>query len=188
MTYLKKLLGTTSLNKKCLAELYPICIPHIPLNIYWKTCGKRENSTQQSKYQLISPTIKSVTPSPSNSNFHLTTYTIFICSCSNCCCIFVLTSGFIYTHVILILIDVYWMLSLALQKHWMVNVLPRKIFILLTFNAIWKTLLLWMLVFLLFTLLFFISNFLNIKFLLTPTPVWTVWANLLGDELIYMGY
>ena len=105
--------------------------------------------------------IKSFISSPSNSNFQVITLATFICSCSHFCRTMFWISGFIYTHVMLIwLINVYWMLPLALQKHWIIEALPSKISIPSTFpfpaslDAISKTLLLLMPVFLFLTLPF----------------------------------
>ena len=105
--------------------------------------------------------IKSFISSPSNSNFQVITLATFICSCSHFCRTMFWISGFIYTHVMLIwLINVYWMLPLALQKHWIIEALPSKISIPSTFpfpaslDAISKTQLLLMPVFLFFTLPF----------------------------------
>ena len=52
----------------------------------------------------------------------------FICSCSYFCCIIFWISGFMYTHVVLFwLINVYWMLLLAWEKHWTIEAFPSKI-------------------------------------------------------------
>ena len=136
----------------------------------WTFMGNHENegkSYPSAKNLLISSirkiplnrfksfAIKSFISSPSNSNFQVITLATFICSCSHFCRTMFWISGFIYTHVMLILlINVYWMLPLALQKHWIIEALPSKISIPASLDAISKTLLLLMLVFLFFTLPF----------------------------------
>ena len=78
-----------------------------------------------------------------------------------------------YTHVMLIwLINVYWMLPLAWQKHWMIEALPSKISIPSTFpfppslQCYFENPASIIACFPLFHTPFFISNF--IKFQLTP--------------------
>ena len=82
-------------------------------------CHLTLNLSRNPENLLISPTrkillnkltyfpIKSVIPSPSNSNFHVITPDNFICSCSHSCKIIFLTSTFMKTHVMLILINQY---------------------------------------------------------------------------------
>ena len=84
--------------------------------------------------------------------FKQSSYAIFICSCSHFCCIIFYISGCMYTHVVLIWpINVNWMLPSALND-WSS---PKKNFHSLhSSNAISKTLLLLLLVFLFFTLSF----------------------------------
>ena len=80
----------------------------------WETLGMRESTSQQPKIYSFSPPEKSslinlhfplssVILSPSNRNFRLG---IFICSCSHCCCIIFFNFRlYMYTHVMLILIN-----------------------------------------------------------------------------------
>ena len=92
------------------------------------------------------------------------TNTSFICSCSHCCCIIIfLTSGLIYRYIMLILIS-RGLLNLICTMTKAFNdqnsskqnsQTPSP-----SFNAIWKTLLQLLLVFL-FTPSLFISNFIN---------------------------
>ena len=122
-----------SIHQDYLPDLYPI----IPLNIYVKPW--EENTHPTAKYLLISATRKiplnkftcsankNLTPFPSNSNFPLITLYRLHLQLYCCCIIFVSTSGYIN-----------WMLSLAWQKHWMVKVLPSKIFILPNFQCYLK--------------------------------------------------
>ena len=104
MAYLKKLIGIKSLNtKQCLAGLSPRCCFESyqtakTLLIFW---------TRQVPFnRFTSSSIKSVIPSPSNSNFHVIT----LCKLQFVAAVipavsFFLTSGFMYTHFMLILIN-----------------------------------------------------------------------------------
>ena len=169
MTYFKKFAGTKSLNTKhCLAGLSLRIISHYPPKHLWETLGIWENLTQQAKIYSSPPPEKSPLI-----NLHLPVskvsflshqiaifiqllYISFICSCSHCCCIiFFLTSGFMYTYVMPILINqcllnVVFSMAKALNG----QSSPSKFLFSPTFSAIWKTLLLLMLVFLFFTLPF----------------------------------
>ena len=98
MAYLKKLIGIKSLNtKQFLVGLSPRCCFESyqtvkNLLIFWN--------------RFTSSTIKSVIPSPSNSNFHVIT----LCKLQFVAVVipavsFFLTSGFMYTHFMLILIN-----------------------------------------------------------------------------------
>ena len=119
MTYFKKFAGTKSLNTKhCLAGLSLRIISHYPPKHLRETLGIWENLTQQAKIYSSPPPEKSPLI-----NLHLLVskvsflshqiaifiqllYISFICSCSHCCCIiFFLTSGFMYTYVMPILIN-----------------------------------------------------------------------------------
>ena len=118
MTNLKKLIVNKSLNtKQCPAGLSSRIIP---LNLYGKPCGYRRISTNSQKFINF--------PHFSNllillNNLHLplskvsfllhqiaifisSPYTSFICSCSHCCCIIFFNFRlYMYTHVMLILIN-----------------------------------------------------------------------------------
>ena len=111
--------------------------------------------------------------------FKQSPYAIFICSCSHFCCIIIFSiSGFMYTHVMLIwLTNVYWMLPLEWQKHWMIEAFPNKISIPSLPQRYFKNPASIIACFLLFHNPFFISNF--IKFLLTQFQLGFcgLWAN-----------
>ena len=91
MTYLKKLIGTESLNiKQCPAKLPPRIYPIITPKHLWGTLRMRKNSTQQPKiYSFLPPekfplinlllNLSVVISFLSNSNFHQLPYIIFIC-------------------------------------------------------------------------------------------------------------
>ena len=60
MTYLKKLVGTKSINtKKYPVELSPINIPYYPRKHLWETLGIGKNPTQQPKIYSFPPPEKS---------------------------------------------------------------------------------------------------------------------------------
>ena len=60
MTYLKKLVGTKSLNtKQCPGRLSPRIISHYPPKHLWETLGMRENSTQHPNIYSFLPREKS---------------------------------------------------------------------------------------------------------------------------------
>ena len=91
MTYLKKLIGTESLNiKQCPAKLSPRIYPIITPKHLWGTLRMRKNPTQQPKiYSFLPPekfplinlllNLSVVISFLSNSNFHQLPYIIFIC-------------------------------------------------------------------------------------------------------------
>ena len=65
-------------------------------------------------------------------------YTSLICSCNHCCCIIIFLIQALYVctcHANFDLFDVYWMLSLALQKHWKVKFLLSIISIIPSFSG-----------------------------------------------------
>ena len=114
MTNLKKLIGNKSINtKQSPAELSPRIIL---LNLYGKPWVWGEYQPTAKKLSIFATrkillkkltfsAIKSVIPSPSNSNFYIIPYTGFICSCSHCCCIIFLTADLMHTYMMLILIN-----------------------------------------------------------------------------------
>ena len=56
MTYLKKFIGTKSLDaKECLAVLSPRIIPRCPPKHLWETLGMRKNHTEQPKIYSFPP-------------------------------------------------------------------------------------------------------------------------------------
>ena len=132
MTFLKNLIGTKSfIRKQCPAGLSPTIIPHYAPKHLWKTLGMGKNSTQK--------------------------LTSFFCGCSHSCCmIFVSTLGFMYTYVMLVLIN-WCLLSVVFS---MTKALNHQSFLMHnfysppSFNATWKTLLVRTLVFLFFALFF----------------------------------
>ena len=119
MTKLKKLIGNKSVNtKQCPAGLSPRII-HLNLygkpwdgEEYWPTAKNLLISTSRKILldKFTPSTMKSVIPSPSNSNFHLITlyklspiHPIYPSHC--CCIIFLKFRLFMYVHVMLILIN-----------------------------------------------------------------------------------
>ena len=162
MIYLKKLDGTKSLNtNQCPAGLSLRNISHYHPKYLWETLGMGEYPTQLPKIysfsllnQKSSVPISSVIPC----NFHLIT----LPSRSHCCCIFLLTSGFMYTHVTLIFINWYHNLVFSITKA--MNGLrfsQAKFKSSPPFNAICKTFFLLVLVFLFFTLPFLFQTLWN---------------------------
>ena len=153
------------LKKHCPEVLSPRIIPYKPLKALWKTLGMVKNLT--TKKLLISTTIKisfnkftssaikSVIPSPSNSNFHLIT----LCNFHLQLYLLLLYhffhfSGFMYRQLMQILIGGV-LLNVVIS-------MTKALYSPPTFKATQKTLLLLMLVFLFFTLLFSFQTYLAI--------------------------
>ena len=144
-----------SLNpKQCPAGLSPriICSTHEvwtdPLSPepLWETLRMGKNPTQKPKIYPFAPSEKSSLLDLNLSllkvsffihqiaTFKYSLHATFICSGSHFCCIIFQISDFMCTHVMLIwLINVHWMLTLAWQKHWIIEALPSKIPISSTF-------------------------------------------------------
>ena len=152
-----------------LPELYSI----IPLNLYgipWRW-GRIPVKTQkcthfpQQKnppYKFTSSVTKSVAPSPLNSNFHLNTlYKLHLQLLAIAVVSLLLTSGFMYIHVMLIFIN-QCLLNVVFSIEWSKALNDQsslKQYHKLPFNTIWKTLLLLMLVFHFFTLPFLFQTY-----------------------------
>ena len=120
-----------------------------------------------SSIKFTSSVVKSVIPSPWNCNFHLITLCKLHLWLQPWLLCHFLTSAFKYICDMLIwLIDVYWMLSLGWQKHWMVKDLSSKIFILCTFQCYLENPASSYASFPLFSTSFFMSKFTNFR--LTP--------------------
>ena len=106
--------------------------------------------------------------------FMLSPFASFISTCTHFCCIVFLTWGSMYTHVILILLtqcslNVAFSMTKALNGQ---STLKQKFPFPPPFNAIWKKLLLLMLVFLFLTLPFLFQTLWNFNW---PTPVGISW-------------
>ena len=147
-----------------LPELYSI----IPLNLYgiplrWRRIPvKTQKCThfpQQKNppYKFTFSATKSVAPSPLNSNFHLNTlYKLYLQLLAIAVVSLLLTSGFMYIHVMLCL------LNIAFSIEWskvLNDQSSLKQYHKLPLNTIWKTLLLLMLVSHFFTLPFLLQTY-----------------------------
>ena len=157
------------LLSSCLFSLPCMDCPTLsPKSSVWeKPCRWGKNPAQQQKRNAHFSHQKN--PPHQIAIFMKSPNTSFIYSCSHCCCIIFLTSGFMYRYIMLILIS--WGLSAAWQKHWMVKIPPSKIpNLLLTFQWYLENPALIIACFPSLLLPFFISNF--ISFFL-PTPVVT---------------
>ena len=121
-----------SVQQDCLPELYPLYSPYLPKMpplLMLLCCPARYglppsleplretlplNSQKSTHFsppekstlaEFTSSSTKSIILSPSCSNFHVITPYQFELQLYNCCCIIVLILGFMYTHVMLILIN-----------------------------------------------------------------------------------
>ena len=138
-------------------------VSHFP-KTFMKNLGNGKKSIQTAKCLLIYftrkipinrfifSTMKSIIPSQSNINFYVITLCKLIRSRNHFCCTTFLTEGFMYTDVMLILINQY-LLNVAFSMEWSKRSQAKFQFP-TPFNAIWKILLLLTLVFLFFILPF----------------------------------
>ena len=161
MNYLRKLVGTRLFNtKQCSAELSLRIILHYSLKHLWETLRMGKNPAQQPNFTYF--------PHQKNAlnKFTLSTTKVSFVAVAIVVVSFFLTSGFMYTCVMLVLlIDVYWMLYLAWQKHWMVKVLPMKSSILPTCQCYFSA------------LPFFISNFTKLQLTPLQMGLCDLWTN-----------
>ena len=160
MTYLKKLIGTKSLNtEQCPAGLSPRIIPHyLPPKHLWETLGMGKNLTQQPKIYWFPPPEKfpliNLLLSLSKMSFLPHQIVIFIYYIIQASYVAVAIAIVSFLHQLQVLINWYLLnVVFSMTKALNDQSSPKQNFS-PPFNATWKTLLLFMRVFLFFALPF----------------------------------